>query len=383
MQTCRLPVEVCEAVIDAIRPDFDNWFDFDTESHALWACALTCRAWRPRAQLVLWTSVFLQHHERIPPFVAVVQRSPARLAPCVRTLCVHPFSSGPVPLRLFAPALPALRVCAFEGVPCMAFPPRAARMRMRAFAALVELRMSRCGFQCVGDLCDLVWACARLERLTVLDCTYAQPPEARFSEADALRIAGMRRRPDACAKLARLKLFGHPFDHPAAPPGSVFGSAVTEFEMVYFDLASSISLGRTLSSFTALHTLSIVGFLLDADTWKTEPALIHSVLSALPPRAPLRTFVLHVETSYETDERTLDALCGREVHEPPDAGATAEPSAPTVRTLAPGLTRLEVSIAGVPMSSQPWWSAQVKERMPSTCGILTVAVTKIKERGLW
>lgn len=87
-----LPTEICEIIIDVVRPDCDHWFTYPEQSPTLLACALTCRAWRPRAQLNLWKAVLFMHSERIiPEFFVAVRSDPLRLAPLVRSMCMHPF----------------------------------------------------------------------------------------------------------------------------------------------------------------------------------------------------------------------------------------------------------------------------------------------------
>ncbi|KAI0638780.1 hypothetical protein C8Q77DRAFT_5504 [Trametes polyzona] len=376
MQSSRLPTELCEAIIDAIRPTCDDWFSYPEQSGPLLACSLTCRAWRPRAQLNLWKAVLLRHSERIlPQFVAAARGSPERLAPLVRTMCLRPFGEKvPLELLMGGPALPNLRLLTMEEVTWVPFPPRASRMRMPLLASVCDLRLSACSFHTVKDLLGVVWACASLADLVVLRCSFKRE---QFTEADAARLSTMRKRPGACEKLTRLKLFGHPFDHAHAPSGDVFGSAVTELDVVYSDFADSVSLSRILLSFTSLQALTVTGFLWDASTWMDGPALIPALASFLPNQSALHILTLHIETSYESEERTLDAICGHEAANPADEDHTS------LRALLPALTRLEVRIAGIPASSGGWWSAQIAERLPSMRSVLVFEVARIKEVGLW
>ncbi|KAI0353193.1 hypothetical protein OH77DRAFT_1512833 [Trametes cingulata] len=377
ISSSRLPIELCETIIDAIRPSCAAWYDDPRESPTLKACALTCRAWRPRAQLNLWKAVLLQHRERVmPEFVAAARGSPDRLAPLVRTMCLHPFGER-VPLDVFMLGLPNLHMLVLEAVMWTPFPPRASRMRMPLLASVRELALSRCGFHTVKDMLDVVWSCPNLSRVVILNCSFTRE---RLTEAESARLSTLRKRPGACEKLTSLRLFGHPFEHLSAPSGSVFGSAVTDLDISYTDLAfSSTALPRLLASFPHLQTLSLTGFILDADSWKAGPGLIPSVAAALPSPRALRTMTVHVEMSYETDDRTIDALCRREA--PQDATTTedAPAPAPNLRALLRGLTRLEVRLAGVPFESEDWWSAQIVKRLSSMREVLYFSVVKINK----
>lgn len=84
---------------------------------------------------------------------------------------------------------------------------------------------------------------------------------------------------------------------------------------------------------------------------------------------------MHIETSYATDESTIDAICGQEVAD--------IASGLSLRDVLCGLTRLEVRIAGVPFDSKKWWFTQISERLPCMRDVLGVSVMKIKKVGLW
>lgn len=199
-----LPTELCETIIDFVRPDCDHWFDYPEQRPTLLACALTCRSWRPRAQLNLWKAVLFEHSERIiPEFFVAVRSDPLRLAPLVRSMCMHPF--GEVSLEVFmGPTLPNLRVLTIEEVSWKMFPGRASRMRLPLLASIAQLQLCACSFHTVKEVFDIVWACASLERFTMLKCSFTRE---RLTEAEAARLSVMRKRPGACERLTELKLY--------------------------------------------------------------------------------------------------------------------------------------------------------------------------------
>jgi len=65
MQHCRLPIEICEQVIDECannaytNSDWHDWWQEYRREPTLLACALTCKAWLPRSLIHLYHSIFL------------------------------------------------------------------------------------------------------------------------------------------------------------------------------------------------------------------------------------------------------------------------------------------------------------------------------------
>ncbi len=179
----------------------------------------------------------------------------------------------------------------------------------------------------------------------------------------------------------------------------MFGSVVSKLDIAYWDLAESgehdcrdqapltqnsladnrhclvDSLPPIITSYASLQTLVLTGFILDTEIWNERPALIPSLAATLSNPAILHTLVLHIETSYATDESTIDTICGPDI-------ADIE-SGVSLRDVLCGLTRLEVRIAGVPCDSEKWWSTQISERLPCMRSVLAVYITKIKEVGMW
>ncbi|OJT12657.1 hypothetical protein TRAPUB_10800 [Trametes pubescens] len=85
MESSRLPIELCEAVMNALQEHcefpYGGWFllpgNSESESQpALYACALTCRAWRVRAQYLLWTFPMLTNNQCFTHFKTAIRKSP-------------------------------------------------------------------------------------------------------------------------------------------------------------------------------------------------------------------------------------------------------------------------------------------------------------------
>ena len=70
----RLPIEVCENVIDMLYSQ--HLHDQLEHSRALHSCALVCRAWRIRSQRNLFYSVVLCATEAVYKLAAVLDNGP-------------------------------------------------------------------------------------------------------------------------------------------------------------------------------------------------------------------------------------------------------------------------------------------------------------------
>ncbi|TFK85516.1 hypothetical protein K466DRAFT_525725 [Polyporus arcularius HHB13444] len=85
----RLPLEVCESVIDRVH--HPSLFDHHATRYscaALSKCSLVCRAWRPRAQKLLFYAVELRTTYLLYAFVELLDESPA-LATYVHVVLIH------------------------------------------------------------------------------------------------------------------------------------------------------------------------------------------------------------------------------------------------------------------------------------------------------
>ncbi|KAH8075846.1 hypothetical protein BXZ70DRAFT_963555 [Cristinia sonorae] len=68
----RFPVEVWECILD-----FCAWnCEFTNDSHTLYACTLTCRAWLPRSRMHLYHMVNLYTEENLRRFLSLVRQNP-------------------------------------------------------------------------------------------------------------------------------------------------------------------------------------------------------------------------------------------------------------------------------------------------------------------
>ena len=99
----RLPIEVCEYIIEDL---FETGYSLvQTSLATLASCALVCRAWRPRAQQVLFAYVLLRDKQSLDRFAALLDASP-QLGSYVQTLALRGYLHVPYsPAVLFVTVL--------------------------------------------------------------------------------------------------------------------------------------------------------------------------------------------------------------------------------------------------------------------------------------
>ncbi len=99
----RLPIEVCERVIEAVYND--DYYSVSTSLATLSSCAIASRAWRPRAQRILFQYVLLRDKDTLYRFAELLDASP-ELGTYVRTLELRGYLHVPYsPAVLFLAAL--------------------------------------------------------------------------------------------------------------------------------------------------------------------------------------------------------------------------------------------------------------------------------------
>ncbi|KAI0706026.1 hypothetical protein C8T65DRAFT_234472 [Cerioporus squamosus] len=93
MQNSRLPIELCELVIDLI-PDPQPWWEFPrswfgARPETLVKYTSVCSAWLPRARLVLYHSIRFRTPSQVDLFIRTITENPS-LANMVRELVIKP-----------------------------------------------------------------------------------------------------------------------------------------------------------------------------------------------------------------------------------------------------------------------------------------------------
>lgn len=218
MESCILPIELCEKVMDAI-PEYvelrgigsgwptvpwEHWYS----QQVLCACALTCHAWRVRAQYLLWTFPCLIQSQQFPRFNTAIRKSLNTPTVCGLALGLRDVLPEESDLstagELFMHSFPHLRslVCTHVSFKCGP-PLRVLRMRLPFFSSITFLELSFCNFQSWRAMLDVVWACSNLATLAI--CS-AMIESERCSAAGFQNLCSTAKHLRACRKLTRLSL---------------------------------------------------------------------------------------------------------------------------------------------------------------------------------
>ncbi|RDX43749.1 hypothetical protein OH76DRAFT_1183293 [Lentinus brumalis] len=187
----RLPIELCERVIEAIYSE--RFYLVSEALTTLARCSLICRAWRPRAQMILFTYVLLKDKQMLHRFAALLDSAP-HLGRYVRTLSLRghhhrPDSTVvlfPTVLRNRLPSLVRLSIAEEQAAtpevdsepspvkkppPCLPIHPRFSSL-IAPFAHVRELNLSNTNFPSFGDLCRILDRLSGLREILALSVSY-------------------------------------------------------------------------------------------------------------------------------------------------------------------------------------------------------------------
>lgn len=217
MECCWLPIELCEAVMDALQDYYEplgrpgvlleskrTW----ESQQALCACSLTCRAWHVRAQHLLWTLPHVLDSQHLAQFTSAVRNlSSISTAGLVlgdqRAYAIKTFDPSMVS-SLFMHSFDHLRHLLFYGFLFHRGPPLAIlRMRLPFFASITVLQLLDCAFQSLRALLDVVWACPSLATLAI---SRSGIKSKRTSGAGLRLLSAAVENLRACRKLTSLYL---------------------------------------------------------------------------------------------------------------------------------------------------------------------------------
>ncbi|KAH9846165.1 hypothetical protein C2E23DRAFT_854023 [Lenzites betulinus] len=194
MESCRLPVELCEAVMDAVSyHQISMVLDRRKQNRSrlrqrtLCACALTCRAWRARAQHLLRTRPYLPSQRAISLLTASVRADREKWARHLMIMRLNGSGIGRSgsgsttssrakdPIGISTASCTDLLLCSFPNlhtfhasVTTLDFGPRLLRMRPPFFLAITTLLLDRCTFDSVRAMLDVIWACPNVSMLVIM-----------------------------------------------------------------------------------------------------------------------------------------------------------------------------------------------------------------------
>ena len=179
----QLPIEICERIIDWIaaapQEEYDSLFGIPFEDLNAWetlrACALTCRAWTPRARLHMQVpTVRIKCSPGadgdIDDFKSLLTRVPT-LASFVRAVIAEPIVDRPSTFHTIPLVLPQL----LSGLHLLQLtngpfhPAPRTVPRMRRLTSLYILILQKVSFHSPNDLRRIINAFGELQRLEILD----------------------------------------------------------------------------------------------------------------------------------------------------------------------------------------------------------------------
>ncbi|EIW65393.1 uncharacterized protein TRAVEDRAFT_42763 [Trametes versicolor FP-101664 SS1] len=327
MESSRLPIELCEAIMNAL-PDYyefcpplwlaDPWdyVDFVLSQCALYACALTCHAWRVRAQYLLSTFPHIRNHANLAHFTMAVEESP------ITGLTLGGYYDDPEPFdaskasELFMRSCPRLQhlrclKARFDRGP----PVRLLRM-LPFFASITTLQLWECTFQNFRAMMDVVWACPNLAMLEICAPGFkAQPSSPARLQQIHVRPIGKLTCPavhfETVNDLFFIQRMWGPDSARLSGVGRVFGCAVTE---LYFEMVGPYSremLGNLLrDSFPALRSVTVfydLGFLKGGEDGRALPWL-HIIAIGRPIPGRLKRTVLQDTHNDEDNHCCMGAV---------------------------------------------------------------------------
>lgn len=193
MEDCYLTIGLCEEVMNTLHDhkllegDHASWPSYDRVpewQQALHACALTCRAWRARAQHLLWTIPHLSDNRHFAQFTTAIRNTP-NISIIITGLALGPGdnSYGVIPLdlstagELFISSFPHLQRLLCNSIRFDRGPPlHMLRMRLPFFVGITTLRLLNCTFQSLRAMLDIVWACTNLATLDIYRANFNSKP---------------------------------------------------------------------------------------------------------------------------------------------------------------------------------------------------------------
>lgn len=194
----RLPLEVCENVIDYVS--FDSWTtvefsqSYPTTSQSLHACTLVCRDWLPRARINLYRYIHLDSKHKTAQFVWTLSTRPP-LGEYVDHLCIDCFTDHAGPngwiyydLRTL---LPNIRKLEYRSLPTLH---SIFAITISQFSTVRSLYLRDLVYQSFRETVHVVNALRHLEELTIASCRWKTP--GRFFSGKrhafiALNITGL------------------------------------------------------------------------------------------------------------------------------------------------------------------------------------------------
>ncbi|KAI0643611.1 hypothetical protein C8Q79DRAFT_144149 [Trametes meyenii] len=364
MQSCPLPIELCESVMDEIPSC--SFFLAPVERYALIACMLTCQTWADRASYILRRWRVLNSENTVKLFTAALRNSPGRYLGFVNSIRLGDEGlSMSQTVGLITTPLPNLRSLSLVRIR-VDLSPRVLRMfRLSFFAGLTTLECTECSFDTLRTMLYLVWGCPSLQKLILQNYRIADGP---LTPERAARLSAAGRHLRGCSKLHELYLIFP--DTLSLPPGDVFGSCLKTLQISFQDSERRENLVHLLrGAFPDLENVIINGF------WDTKAPYIalstlHILAAGLSSPHTIKKVAIWICFRYGIDDDVAGdgrGWCERMV------GRIGEWDSRPLRSLLTGLQDLEIWVqCGVGQRQREACVAYILSVLPDVRDILSV-----------
>ncbi|KAI0353268.1 hypothetical protein OH77DRAFT_644849 [Trametes cingulata] len=378
MEHSKLPIELCERIMDVLSPGPPSLGSLSIGQHeiellqaqhalhALSACALTCRAWRPRAQFVLWTHPQFDDDAVVVAFTQVLRSVSPSFGHHVSTLvlCARPvgFRSLSRPGDVFLLSLPNLRNLCLSSLRFDYLPvPPHMRTRLRLCENVTRLQLVNCEFLAIRIMFNIIWSCPDLRSLGIWRCFI--PEES--SDDEFARVTQASRHFHACRALTQLQIeIGNRPNIPLHISGGAFGLSLTSLTLIY--LMFKFEHVPRLEPFPHLRDLELLihsGYV--SPFHPGEEPFLHELVRNL--HAPTRLERISMHTYHRTTRRDCERLFG--------TADTADPDH-VVCSLLPSLRVLEIGLEGSHGSDSldglSSCASYVMSVLPSMCDVIVL-----------
>ncbi|KAI0704587.1 hypothetical protein C8Q76DRAFT_178246 [Earliella scabrosa] len=167
MNNSRLPIEICEHIIDSCREPQDEYWYRRIWYHPWCQTALVCSAWLPRSRMNLLYEVFLRDASGVDLLLRTLQEAP-HFADMVLRLGVDTYSNSYQPLAQM-PLVLLLKNCVslrlYGTNWAVMYPSRHADRFLRPWSGrIVDLRLNFCS-RALRTIIRFIWSLHHLQNL--------------------------------------------------------------------------------------------------------------------------------------------------------------------------------------------------------------------------
>ncbi|TFK88022.1 hypothetical protein K466DRAFT_89369 [Polyporus arcularius HHB13444] len=375
MEHSRLPIDVCEQVIDSISSTPPWWSQVPSvlqDRDSLLACAWTCSAWYPRARLHLYHTVAFERPRQVELFIRSIHENPS-LPDLVRALNVYfawdayiPFAQSALftTLRHLRSMVIIHTTRSWARRSIWHYPPHHHVLVTQYSLTDLAFDLDPSHADMLAYAVRIIWSLRELESLRInfkINELYRQVRAMRLGRVHSLR------RPWSCAKLTVLTIRGSLltlYETMQILPPCVFG---TEVEQLAVDMDDPISevyarshpLLEQISAMSSLTELRLCASATGTG-WKSISISLPLFLRSLPSPESLRVVSIKAINHYEEGTRSAFLSSLMRVN--------AESQ------MLPNLSILGLELTDDDSHDAAWWKEKLLECMPALRGRNIMAV---------